>query len=451
MNLIEVLKNSKNEPPKKQLVILGVNPIIDELTRNPEWIYSMLKVEENLKITIIYENETENFNQSLFYEKGVSKHRIEFDKLQTYRNRLIGSGGKRNTGFCEDVLNLFNSEEKELYSSRLILYQNNLRHNINVILIDDVILYSFTTLDIPTLDTYTRITKKSNSSLYKQLSDYISFLLNKESGSIFLSKSGNELIELYDRGSIPRGIYPRKAFYSTDYQRYSIWAFVFNRKGELLLHKRSEKTKDNRLLWDKSAGGHVDLTDSSTLITAKRELVEELFLPEAEYTKYMQAELGDIIDFGEWNIDKRPEKHFKSSFDGLDDADWVVFRASDKDERGGSSPMTIRRKSPRKIHVEIDGVERVETWHTRFISDVYLFVAPEGYIDTKEQMNELFELAEKRGAAASHKLYSIEDLIEDVERNPEGYTDDMIYMCSEKKWVLLQFSESIKYIFTREK
>ena len=447
MKLIDILKNKKGEPLQDRLIIIGVNPIIVEITENPQLLVDLMVVNEALEIKIIYENETENFNQSLFYEKGVSKKRIEFDKLQTFRNRLIGTRGRKRTGLLEDIQNLLPEDKKEKYIKRILLLQNNFRHNVNIIIADDIIWFSFTTLDLPTLDMYIQVTIENNSLLYNQLSDFVSFLLNKDSGGKYLSKINDELIEMYDMNSIPRGIYPREAFYSTDYQRYSIWAFVFNRKGELLLHQRSAKTKDNRLLWDKSAGGHVDITDSSTLITAKRELVEELFLPEAEYTKFMQAELGDIIDFGEWNIEKRPVKHFRSSFDGLDENDWVIFKATDKDDRGDSFPMTIRRKSQRIMHVLVEGNEEVQKWYTRFISDVYLFVAPDGIIDSSEEMNELFSVAEKKGAAKAHKLINIENLIDDVKLNPDMYTDDIVYMCSEKKWLLVQFAESIKYLF----
>ena len=476
--LQELIKNDAGNPPEHRLVIVGVNPLIEELTSHPRIFSDFLNVHDDLHIDIVYESETENFNQSLFYQEGASKNKIDFDRLQTYRNRLLGGSrgkGKNIAGFVEDVLSVFNSEKITSIRKRIRLLQNNLRHFVNIILVDDVLFYSFTTLELPSIDMYQRITEVSNPVLYNQLSQYIAFMLNESSGGIFLSKPGDELIELYDNNSFPRGIYPRKAFYSTEYQRYSIWAFVFNRKGELLLSKKSDTIQDNRSLWDKTVGGHVDLRDSSTIITAKRELVEEMFLPEAEYTKYMQAELGDIIDFGEWNVNKRAEKYFMSSFDGLDDSDWIVFRATETNERGDIIPMTIRRKSPRVIHIkEIDAYgnyipfldekgkqivdnkgnikykEHTEIWYTRFISDVYLFIAPGGYIDNDDQMGALLRMSEQSGAASMHKLISIDELIKDVSLQPEIYTDDMVYVCSERKRLLLQFSESIKFIFKKD-
>lgn len=483
MELKDLFLNSNGKLAEEELVIVGVNPIVQELTSNPQQIFDMLNTPEaddshdisdkKLKITIIYESESENFNQSLFYDKKVTKEKLDYDKLQTYRSRLIGGKkGKKNTaGFVEDVLLFCKAERPEILDSiksRIILRQNNLRQFVNIILADDTIRYCFTTLDLPSFEMYRRITEKDDPSLYMQLKQYIDYLMNKDSGGKYLSKPDDELIELYDLKDMPRGIYPRNAFYSTNYQRYSVWAFIFNRKGELLLQKRSPFTKDNRNLWDKSAGGHVDLTDSSTIITVKRELVEELFLPEAEFSKYMSAELGDIVDFGEWNIDKRPEKNFRQEFDGLAPADWVVFRPAD--EQG--NPMTIQRKSPRLMHVrDLDDMgkpipvidekgnavimandkpqyrEHVETWYTRFISDVFLFVAPDSYIETQEDLDKLMGVAEQKGAQSAHRLVSIEELIDDVETHPERYTDDMVYMCSEKKWLLVEFSESIRFMF----
>jgi hypothetical protein len=478
--LLEFLKNSAGNPPKKNLVIVGVNPIIEKMTANPELFYDLLVCSKDetppqLKITIIYESDDENFNQSLFYDKERSQHKVEFDRLQTLKKRLIGGRrkSKKVAGFIEAVLDCFpktldNENKIKDAKSRLKLFENNRGHKANIILIDDVIWYSFTMLDIPTLDMYRKITEESDTILYKQFTDYIDNLLNinkitgEIEGNIFLSKAGDELIQLYDNDSFPRGIAPRKAFYSTDFQRYSIWAFIFNRKGELLLHKRSDITADNRSLWDKSTGGHVDLTDSSTMITAKRELVEEMFLPDAENTKYMSADLGDIIDFGEWNLNKREEKYFVDSFNGLDEFDWIVFRATDVENRE-VVPMTIRRKSSRIMHIKdkdtqgkimksSDGKpqEHTETWYTRFISDVFLFIAPEGYIDNEEQMKKLLNAAEIAGAASAHKLISIDDLISDVENNPQKYTDDVVYMCSEKKKTLVEFSESVKFIFKKK-
>ena len=456
---------------QEHLTIVGVNPIVQEITNNPLLVFDLLNT-TSVDITFIYENETENFNQSLFHINASKDRSLDFDKLETYRSRLLGGkkGRKNTAGLVEDILKHCEDEKKkDNMRKRIKLLQNNTRHFANLVWADDIIWYCFTTINLPELSLYRSVTEKDDAKLFNQLKHYIEFLLDDNAGGKYLSKPDDELIELYDMKDIPRGIYPRKAFYTTNFQRYSVWAFIFNRKGELLLQQRSPFTADNRGLWDKSAGGHVDLKDSSTIITAKRELVEELFLPEAEFSKYMAADLGDIVDFGEWNIEKRPEKSLRDEFDGLEPADWVVFRATDSN----GEPLTVQRKSPRLMQVKdkengeyiplIDEngnvikwgngktryKEHAETWYTRFISDVFLFIAPDGYIDTQDQVKDLMSVAEKAGAQSNHKLMSIESLIDDVEKHPELYTDDMAYMCSEEKRVLVEFAESIKYIFNQ--
>ena len=471
MKYIDLFRNSKGEPANKELIIVGLNPIVAELSVSPRGIVDMLKVNPELKITILYENMTEHFNQSLFYDKSLSKNRIDFEILKTLRNRIVGNNNE-NGGLIDEMLKFCDKNLEEAVYSRVKLLQNNLRHTVNLILADDVIRYCVTTLETPSMEEYEVITEESNPTLFNKYERYIRFLLNEKTGGLYLSEHSEELIQLYDNDSIPRGIYPRKAFYSANYQRYSIWAFIFNRKGELLLHKRSDYTADNRSLWDKSAGGHVAIDDYSTVYTAKREVVEELFMPEAEYTQYMKEKVIDFIDFGEWDIQKRPESYFKSDFESLDVNDWVVFRPIDRET---SHPMTIRRKSPRIMHVadkdengqkipvfDAEGKqvfnakgkpvykEHIEKWYTRFMSDVYLMIAPEGAIDTEEQMINSMALAEKKGAASAHKLVTIEDLVDDNFLHEDLYTDDLTYMLNEKRWLLIQFSEFIKYIFDKK-
>lgn len=200
-------------------------------------------------------------------------------------------------------------------------------------------------------------------------------------------------------------------------------------------------------MWDKSVGGHVDLGESSTSQSAKRELVEELFLPEAEYTRYVRADLGDIIDFGEWNVVKRPETAFRAAFDGLGPADWVLFRATNE----AGDPLTEDRVSLRRLITE----SGVEIKRTIFISDVFLFVAPRGLMDTHDDMKKLVGLAEETGAAHDHKLISIPGLkdwirqVEDEGTAREQFTDDLIYLVTERSELLETFAEFVRAAFRR--
>jgi len=429
---------------EKSIIIIGTNPLIPYLEQSPDFFADLLNLNRMLQLYIFYESDSENFNQSLCMDTKHSKNYLSYDVLKIHRNRISGTGRLEIAGFSEDVKNSI--DDKEIHNhvlNRIFVWQLNLRLPMNLIQSDDKIWFCNSTHNLPTIDSYKEVLP--DDTFYTELISYIDFIKDPDKGGIFLSKPKDELLQLYDMQGYPRGIYPRHSFYNLKFQRYSIWGFIFNRNGELLLQQRSKNTKDNRLLWDKSIGGHVNLRDSSTSSTAKRELVEELFLPEAEFTKYVQAELGDIIDFGDWNPNKRPEKFFKHAFDGLGHSDWILFRATNKD----GDPLTVSRLSNRRIHV---GENDVVTKGTRFISDVYFYIPPTGYIDTHNQLKDLVHLSEKTGAAYNHRLVTISELnnwIEMAENDGthiETFTEDILYINLEYRWLLEGFSEFIKYI-----
>jgi hypothetical protein len=186
--------------------------------------------------------------------------------------------------------------------------------------------------------------------------------------------------------------------------------------------------------------------DSSTSLTAERELIEEMFLPQAEYTKYLRADLGDIMHFGEWNPKKRPERAFKGAFAGLSESDWVMFRATDSQ----GEPLTVTRVSDRRIHDDDTG--KISIKRTVFKSDFYFFIAHPEYMDTAEQMKKLLGHAEESGAAKAHKLITIEGLrqwIADAEKegkDRELFTDDILYINLQHRELLEGFSEFVKFV-----
>jgi len=329
--------------------------------------------------------------------------------------------------------------------SRIEIKQVNLRLPVNLIEADGDIWCCITTDFAGDIDCYFNVS--NNPRLKNNLLGFIDYYTNKSKGGIYLSEPGEELILLYDHNGIPRGIYPRSCFYTTAFSRYSIWGFVFNRKGELLLHQRStnKNIKDGRGLWDKSIGGHVELLDTSTSLTAERELIEEMFLPQAEYTKYLRADLGDIIHFGEWNPRKRPERAFRGAFAGLSDYDWVMFRAVDSN----NNPLTETRVSDRRVH---DDNNKITIKQTVFRSDVYLFIAPPNYIDTYGQMKKLLGHAEESGAAKDHKLITLDGLAKWIEEEKEKgtdretFTDDILFINLRYRELLEGFSEFVKFI-----
>ena len=438
MNKFEKIISSATE----ELTILGTNSLIPFLETSDKVLANLLKLNKDLRINIYYESDSENFTQSLCLDTQFSTNRISYSSLSVHRERIQGHVGLKYSvkNHCEK------EQEENDFDNRFTISQVNLRLPINVLKIDTKLLYCFVTNELPTIEDYIEVI---DEKLIKKLSDYLDFYTDKAKGGIYLSEPNKELIQLYDEKDYPRGIFPRSCFYTTKYKRYSVWGFVFNRKGELLLHQRSDAktTIDNRGLWDKSIGGHVNILDRSSLQTAKNELIEELFLPNDIDTKHLRADLGHLVNFGDWNIAKRGEMQFKEAFDSLTKNDWIIFGATDDN----GDPISISRISDRRFHFSEDNVKYRKTI---FMSDVYLFIAPEGYVDTHEQMKELVKLSEKTGAASDHKLISIGDLRdwinqeEEKDTEKEVFTDDLLYINVVLRPLLEKFSEFVKLIFS---
>ena len=434
---------------RRRVVIIGTTSIAAELERAGKPLADLLLLNPDLTVTVLYESDSECFQQSLLLDTPFSVNRSSYDSLITHRNRVGGPAVHRKDlpmpGLLQDVLQQANDEsERRSILTRLLVRQHNLRMPICVIIADDRLWFTVVANTLPNIDNYQQVPKEQ--PLYEMVLSFGDFCTDPEKGGIYLSKPGEELIQLYDRDGYPRGIFPRPCFYTTRYKRYSIWGFVFNRTGELLLHQRSMTTKDGRGLWDKSIGGHVDLRDYSTFRTAQRELIEELFLPEAEFSKYVQAYLKDIINFGDWNPLKRVETSFKNAFAALDANDWILFRVTDEN----GNPLSVDRESQRRMHDD-DG--NVAWKSTVFISDVFFFIAPPGYIDDENQVHKTFELSEKKGAAQSHALITIGGLRDWIEMErqkgtqKEVFTDDLLYIDTQYRGLLERFSEFIRYIF----
>jgi hypothetical protein len=192
-------------------------------------------------------------------------------------------------------------------------------------------------------------------------------------------------------------------------------------------------------------GGHVDLRDSSTFITAERELVEEMFLPEAEFSKYIKADVGDILHFGDWNVQKRPEAAFREEFAGLGPSDWIMFRATTHD----GEPLTITRVSERRLTDPAGGVKYRPTV---FRSDVFFFIAPPGLLDTETQMRTLLGHAERTGAAEDHRLVDVEALRDwigaetSLGRAKDVFTDDLLFIDTSHRDLMQRFAEFVRFI-----
>ncbi|KKT87015.1 MAG: Dimethyladenosine transferase, partial [Microgenomates group bacterium GW2011_GWA1_Microgenomates_45_10] len=89
--------------------------------------------------------------------------------------------------------------------------------------------------------------------------------------------------------------------------------FVFNSKGELLIHKRSDKLKNLPGRWDQSASGHVD-EGEDYLAAAERELEEEMGIKGVELEEVGKFYQDEVDDDGK--IKKRFNMLYKARHDG---------------------------------------------------------------------------------------------------------------------------------------
>lgn len=415
----------------QEITIIGVLQIEDKILKHIKLLQDLFEKKSDTKLTIFYENESDLFVRSLFLDSKFSKTRISFLELKNKVSRIKRLA--KSFLYPNDLEKSFNLTN----TSRLNLFQLNLNQPINIIKVDNNIYTSIFLLDIPTVTNYTMI---EDQLIIEEINQYIEFISNERKGGIYQSTDDDEMIVMYDKEDKPRGIFPRKAFYNTDFQRYSVWIFVFNRSGKLMLHRKGPKAKDNGGLWDKSAGGHVDLSDRSSSDAAERELVEELYLPKAEYTKHVKGSYIDILNLGEWVPIKREEEQVLNLLTRMEIDDWGYF----------SIKPTVKRTSRRKLRMKEDGEDKIVFKETKFISDIFFFIAPLNEIQNTEALKKLYS-----DAASERMLIEIREMLDWIDDEKEKgntenlFTDDLIYIATEYKDMLLQFSDYLKHIFIK--
>ena len=440
MDFWDVVKKAKS-----QIVIIGILPLRLDLEGAGRNIADLLRLREELKIHILYESNTEIFHQSICLDSSTES--LTYSKMLSAKNRI--SGRKGVGGLRSEVEDHCRKVEKEDILSRLFVMQVNCRMPLHVVMVDnsywtaEQLTYLAEPKDYKLIDS-------TNNERINGLNEYVGRFLSKQHWMKYLSdESKDDLIPVFDRKRYPHGVLPRKSFYTTNYARYVVWVLVFNRNGEILLHRRSNKTKDNGTLWDKSIGGHVDIEDPASVITAKRELVEEMYLPEAEFTDYVKADIMDVIDYGEWKTSKKPEKSYIAQMSSLSTKDWAIFRATDE-ERG--NPITVERVSERRFFEDGKTIVR----KTIMLADVFFMLAPKGQLDTHENMKKALAQNENKGVASDHRLVTLEELfrwIEQEESNfkeKEVFTDDLVYLVRELYEEIEEFAEFAKYLLRVE-
>lgn len=325
-----------------------------------------LRDNPDFEITILCESDNMLFSKSFTLDTDLAENRRSFQELRFIRDRAI-------VDLPEFLLEAGISGA----NSNVKIEVMHLPIPVSIVQVDD---RTFTNLWLHEIEDYFEEVTEQHQWC-SLLERYASTYFDPKYGRKYASDPKDELLELFDHDRIPRGIYPRRSFYDTDYSQLVVWAFIFDRRGRLLIHRRSDNAKDNQGMWDKSVGGHIEFSDPNTSHAAFREVIEELFVEEPEETKsdFIKWTVSDreTIYLGEWRPTQRKRYPFREirSFR----REWAFFRLRDFE----------RLYSPRTLP---DGTTR----RLRVIPDIFLFVAgpqlTDGFLG--ELRNSVFKLVE---------------------------------------------------------
>ncbi len=407
MNVTDLLKKAT-----KNITIIGVCGISDEIVK------FLNEKDEQLSITILCESDNYIFNKAILSDNNHSQQRISFSDYRFELNRITSELADKYS----------NDDSVEIKISYVEIPKRTI--------IVDSQFYTSEWVIVP--DTEYKLVDK-NSELELSINNYVTLLNEKEVGQKFLAPYKNEkgkiieTIELFDEDRIRRGVFPRSAFYDTDFIKLVVWVYIFDRKGRLLIHKRADNAKDNRSMWDKSVGGHADyLNDIDTSKTVPREVIEELVTDENVGSTFIKTNDDDVIFLGEWRPDKRISNPFKEIENYKNN--WVYFRM----------PKYERTSSPRILP---DGTQK----NNEVIADTYLFLLSDDIDSDKisEFKNSSYKLLYPREVknAIENSKSGKEDLnfdgLEDLKFSPDlNYTFN-----SKLRYELEQFSNYIKAYF----
>lgn len=231
----------------------------------------------------------------------------------------------------------------------------------------------------------------------------------------------DQLLLSYNKKREPLGIQPRDSFLNSKNAKVVVWAFVFTQDRKILLHRRRDNAKDNRGMWDKSVGGHVERSDLESSKAIAREVAEELYTDECLGNKSDNISIvSEIIKsmkfLGEWGQNET------SLF-----ADNIFFKYYRVNYEFSKKLIKSYRILPNGQNVNI-----------HFFADAFVFLAPKTF-----ETNKLFN--------SDYILVELDELIKametgffpntDIECNP---TPDLKYIVDSPIWGnLIDFSEHI--------
>jgi tetratricopeptide (TPR) repeat protein len=311
-----------------------------------EWA-TKLQNEPDFQVVVLCESDNMLFSKSLTYDMDSVPDRRSFRVLKFARDRAIMDlpDRLREMGVPESVI-----------AAQVRIEIAHLSIPVSVVQVDERVYANLWLHRVE--DHFEQITEKHPWAA--MLAEYVANYFEQDRGRKYACASDAKLLQLFDHERIPRGVYPRDSFYDTDHAQLAVWAFVFDRQGRLLIHRRSPSARDNRGMWDKSVGGQVNITEIDTSRAVCREVMDKLFVEEAEtgYPTYARWAVPgeDLVYMGVWRLDQRRRNPFRE-IRGFD-REWAFFRLAD----------SLSLDSPRLLS---DGTQH----RVRVIADVFLFVA----------------------------------------------------------------------------
>jgi isopentenyldiphosphate isomerase len=228
---------------------------------------------KQLRFEFFYESSDNLFRRSQYCERP-----LETADRKTYLKMLE----RKST--IEDIPSSIQSLIKDMHQdeqidilNRLIVKEIHLQLYMAITKIDDIIYLTSISNRRNSRSPTIRLADKKDP-FYMMAVEYINYFKNSKLGEPYCTPPGEEILQVFDEKGISRGFCARETVRKIPGLRVKVvFGFVFNREGKLLLQKRSDKARDNKRLWDKSFGGHMNSElDISIIETARREFFEEL-------------------------------------------------------------------------------------------------------------------------------------------------------------------------------
>ena len=276
-------------------------------------------------------------------------------------------------------------DEKQCFSLRTCYW----RIPVPVINIDDDYYYTLSLTKFCTQNKFEKVTKANER--YDEFAIYFKAYFDealgakKYSSEITAKDNRTEIILMYNDKRHCLGQLPRQSFLDITKAKVVVWGMIFSRDGRVLIHKRDNNAKDNRGMWDKSIGGHVDMEKDTvdTVKAAAREMLEELYKIETEdQGDHSASDIKEInpdkpIFLGEWREEIRQTLPFSEIKENKDE---IYFFRMDYpfSKRVVDSPRIMPDKSESPI---------------KCFADIYVFIMNE-HFDEKKLENSSFKLFE---------------------------------------------------------